>query len=116
MGTVPGIISPLLTGAIVQVSLILIVSGLDYPQIQFQSDASDFEAIKNEWTIIFFIAAAIYLVGALIYWFTGSAKPQAWGKFETTTLQHQTKTDENAFDNQGQGYKIESQLNDECKN
>lgn len=94
----------------------LIVSGIDYPKIQFQSDASDFEAIKNEWTIIFFIAAAIYLVGALIYWFTGSAKPQTWGKFETMTLPHQTKTDENAFDNQGQGYKIESQLNDECKN
>lgn len=79
VGTLPGIISPLLTGAIVQ------------------SDPSDFDAIKSEWTIIFFIAAGIYIIGAVIYWFIGSAKPQQWGLFETKTQHEQVKTDESKY-------------------
>lgn len=66
-------------------------------KIQFQSDPNDFDAIKNEWTIIFFIAAGIYLIGALIYWFTGSAQPQKWAEFETTTITPQ-KNDKNTSD------------------
>uniref|UniRef100_A0A336MPK7 CSON005040 protein n=1 Tax=Culicoides sonorensis TaxID=179676 RepID=A0A336MPK7_CULSO len=75
IATVPGIISPLLTGVIVK------------------SDPNEYEDIKREWTIVFFIAAAIYLIGSVIYWFTGSAKQQKWGKFE--------KEEKNSFDNIG---------------
>ncbi|XP_063709213.1 vesicular glutamate transporter 2-like [Culicoides brevitarsis] len=75
LGTVPGIVSPLLTGAIVT------------------SDKSDFEALQNEWRIVFFITAAAYLGGAVIYWFFGTAETQDWGAFEKCETKNEEKSD-----------------------
>lgn len=62
--TVPGILSPILTGFIVV-------------------SESGTEQVKQEWRIVFYIAAGIYAVGAVVYWFFGSAKEQEWAKVET---------------------------------
>ena len=53
-GTIPGIVSPLITGFIT-------------------------ENHKNsEWQLVFYIAAGIYLIGAVIYWFWASGELQPW--------------------------------------
>lgn len=52
--TIPGIVSPLLTGLIVQTKS------------------------ASEWTIVFYISAGIYLVGCVIYWFWASGEVQPW--------------------------------------
>lgn len=56
-GTIPGIVSPLLTGYLVV------------------------EQTTEEWKIVFFISAGIYLLGCLIYWFWASGEIQEWAKF-----------------------------------
>lgn len=55
--TIPGIVSPLLTGYIV-------------------GDSGD----RYEWRLVFFISAGIYLVGCVIYWFYASGELQEWAK------------------------------------
>lgn len=55
--TIPGIVSPLLTGYIV-------------------GDGGD----RDEWRLVFFISAGIYLVGCVIYWFYASGELQEWAK------------------------------------
>lgn len=55
-GTIPGIISPLLTGYLVV------------------------EQTTEEWKIVFFISAGIYLLGCVIYWFWASGELQEWAK------------------------------------
>lgn len=55
--TIPGIVSPLLTGYIV-------------------GDSGD----RFEWRLVFFISAGIYLVGCVIYWFYASGELQEWAK------------------------------------
>ncbi|XP_035917149.1 sialin isoform X2 [Anopheles stephensi] len=52
--TIPGIVSPIITGYIT-------------------SNKSD-----NEWKTVFYIAAGIYLVGCVIYWFGVSGELQTW--------------------------------------
>lgn len=58
---------------------------------------------------MFFIAAAIYNTGSVIYWFTGSAKPQRWGRFETE------KSEKTEIFCTSQGYVIESEVKDSIK-
>ncbi|XP_058832664.1 sialin [Topomyia yanbarensis] len=52
--TVPGIVSPIITGHIT-------------------SNKTD-----DEWRVVFYIAAGIYLVGCIIYWFWASGELQPW--------------------------------------
>lgn len=59
--TVCGILSPLITGFIV-------------------TSDSGTEEVKQEWRIVFYIAAGVYAIGAVVYWFLGSAKEQEWAK------------------------------------
>ena len=58
--TIPGIISPMLTGFIVQTKS------------------------EDEWRLVFYIAAGIYLVGCVIYWFWASGEVQPWAKEDFT--------------------------------
>lgn len=52
--TIPGIVSPIITGY-------LTVNKTD-----------------DEWRVVFYIAAGIYLIGCLIYWFWASGELQPW--------------------------------------
>lgn len=66
-GTIPGIVSPLLTGYLVV------------------------EQTTEEWKIVFFISAGIYLIGCLIYWFWASGEIQEWAKLsnqQDATINH----------------------------
>ncbi|PNF25429.1 hypothetical protein B7P43_G08787 [Cryptotermes secundus] len=56
VATLPGIISPVITGYIVQ------------------------NKQASEWQIVFYIASAIYLVGAIIYGVFASGERQSWAK------------------------------------
>lgn len=38
--------------------------------------------MANQWKIVFFISAGIYVFGSIVYWFLGTAEPQPWGKFD----------------------------------
>ncbi|KAK9870666.1 hypothetical protein WA026_008228 [Henosepilachna vigintioctopunctata] len=61
--TLPGIVSPILSGYIVTTHT------------------------KGEWQVIFFITAGIYLFGCLFYWTFASGKVQSWA-METETLKN----------------------------
>lgn len=52
--TIPGIVSPLLSGYLVT------------------------NKTAEEWRVVFFISAGIYLVGCVIYWFWASGEVQPW--------------------------------------
>ncbi|XP_055373407.1 sialin-like [Condylostylus longicornis] len=66
-GTIPGIISPLITGYIVQ------------------------NQNAEEWKIVFYISASVYIVGAIIYWCWASGELQEWAKTpEQISLEKQT--------------------------
>ncbi|XP_037809154.1 sialin [Lucilia sericata] len=54
--TIPGIVSPMLTGYLVQ------------------------NQTSEEWKTVFFISAGIYLVGCVIYWMWASGELQEWAK------------------------------------
>lgn len=56
--TVPGIVSPLLTGLVVT--------------------SEDEGIMKNQWRIVFFVSASIYLVGCVFYWIFASGELQSW--------------------------------------
>lgn len=71
--TIPGIISPSLTGLLVT--------------------STDEEEMKSQWRIVFFVAASIYLFGAVFYWIFCSGELQPWAvEQEEETLNH-TKSD-----------------------
>ncbi|KAG5678081.1 hypothetical protein PVAND_007783 [Polypedilum vanderplanki] len=55
-GTIPGMVSPLLTGYIVT------------------------KSTESEWRIVFYITAALYISGCIFYWFFSSGKVQAWAE------------------------------------
>uniref|UniRef100_U5ERG1 Sialin n=1 Tax=Corethrella appendiculata TaxID=1370023 RepID=U5ERG1_9DIPT len=55
-GTIPGIVSPMITGHIVQ------------------------NRLSSEWRNVLFIAAGIYLFGCIVYWFWASGEVQDWAK------------------------------------
>jgi len=76
--TIPGIVSPLLTGFIVQ------------------------NKAENEWKIVFYISAGIYLIGCVIYWFWASGEKQPWA-VESTSLNQPdgpTKQSKNGYTNE----------------
>jgi len=56
--TIPGIVSPLLTGLVVT--------------------SNDPDEMKNQWRIVFFVSASIYLFGAVFYWLFCSGELQKW--------------------------------------
>ncbi|XP_063701161.1 vesicular glutamate transporter 1-like [Culicoides brevitarsis] len=65
--TLPGIISPLLTGAIVTAD---------------QQDPSQTDLLNSQWKIVFIVSASIYLVGCVVYWFFASGELQEWAVVE----------------------------------
>lgn len=54
--TIPGIVSPMLTGYLVT------------------------NQTAEEWKAVFFISAGVYLIGCVIYWFWASGELQEWAK------------------------------------
>lgn len=87
--TVCGILSPILTGFIVF------------------SDAGT-EKVKQEWRTVFYIAAGIYAVGAVFYWFFGSAEEQPWAKEKKEEQQQIGKNTMARYDNPAFDDKTES--------
>lgn len=61
--TIPGIISPLLTGLVVK--------------------SEDENEIKGQWRVVFMVSASIYLVGCVVYWFFASGELQFWAVEKT---------------------------------
>ncbi|XP_055689170.1 sialin-like [Lutzomyia longipalpis] len=57
--TIPGIVSPLLTGVITS------------------------DKTKEQWQVVFYISSGIYLVGCVIYWFFCRGELQPWAKTNT---------------------------------
>lgn len=51
-----------------------------------QNDKSDKDAIADQWRIVFFITAGMYVLGSVVYWFLGSAEVQEWSKFDVDGL------------------------------
>lgn len=51
-------------------------------QVSLQSNLSEYSEIASEWRIVFFVAAAMYVLGSITYWFLGSAEVQSWSKFD----------------------------------
>lgn len=56
--TIPGIVSPTLTGYLVQ------------------------NQTAEEWRLVFYISAGIYLVGCVVYWFWASGEVQPWARLD----------------------------------
>lgn len=69
VATLPGIISPLLTGVIVQ------------------------HQYASEWRIVFYIAGMIYIFGAIVYCFLSSGEKQSWAEVEYSSLLDETDED-----------------------
>lgn len=76
LGTVPGMLSPVITGFVVQ------------------------HKTKEEWKVVFYIAASIYLVGAVIYGIFASGEKQPWA-FEPVNPKdaEENKKSEHSYDN-----------------
>lgn len=72
MGTIPGIVSPMLTGYIVT------------------------DKTKEQWRLVFYITSAVFAVGCILYWVLAKGELQPWA--QQTNLQHvesqPTKEDE----------------------
>uniref|UniRef100_A0A1L8DE27 Sialin n=2 Tax=Nyssomyia neivai TaxID=330878 RepID=A0A1L8DE27_9DIPT len=66
IATIPGIVSPLLTGFIV------------------------INKSESEWQIVFYITAAVYLIGCTVYWFFCRGELQPWAQ----TFSEDTPTDQ----------------------
>lgn len=79
-GTLPGMISPLLTGAVVTA---------DPNKIEERND------LEQQWQIIFIVSASIYLVGCVVYWFFASGEIQPWAieKKNDGDIEYQKKKD-----------------------
>ncbi|GAB0100071.1 hypothetical protein DMENIID0001_160540 [Sergentomyia squamirostris] len=68
IGTIPGIISPLLTGYVVVTGSV------------------------SEWNIVFYVTAGIYIFGSVIYWFFCRAELQPWAQTFTEVPQNDVNT------------------------
>ncbi|XP_055701272.1 vesicular glutamate transporter 1-like [Phlebotomus papatasi] len=64
IGTIPGIVSPLLTGYITS------------------------ERTKEQWQIVFYITSGIYCFGCVIYWFFSSGELQPWANAHEKPLEN----------------------------
>lgn len=78
--TVPGIVSPTLTGYIVQNKVSRIKTVKCLPKIDFHAPFFLVLQSVEEWRIVFMISSGIYLVGCLIYWFWVSGELQPWAQ------------------------------------
>uniref|UniRef100_A0A023ET50 Sialin n=1 Tax=Aedes albopictus TaxID=7160 RepID=A0A023ET50_AEDAL len=84
--TIPGIVSPILTGYIT-------------------SNKSD-----DEWRVVFYIAAGIYLIGCVIYWIWASGELQPWSIEAQEKLMKERNGEKNGFDG---GYVNKMKIEDE---
>lgn len=75
--TLPGIISPVLTGHLIEdkVKYIFLESSFDF---ETKSKLIVFLKEKSEWNAVFAISAFIYLFGAVIYYLVGTGETQFW--------------------------------------
>lgn len=89
--TLPGVVSPIITGYIVQnkVSLLLWIYLHSFVYQVHILNCNKRWGIKNfahelmlqsaaEWRIVFIIAGAVYLIGAVIYGIYASGEKQSW--------------------------------------
>lgn len=84
--TIPGIVSPILTGYIT-------------------SNKSD-----DEWRVVFYIAAGIYLIGCVIYWIWASGELQPWSIEAQEKLVKEQNGKKNGLDG---GYVNKMKIEDE---
>uniref|UniRef100_A0A1L8DEA4 Sialin n=2 Tax=Nyssomyia neivai TaxID=330878 RepID=A0A1L8DEA4_9DIPT len=73
--TIPGIVSPLLTGVITS------------------------DKTKEQWQIVFYISSGIYLVGCIIYWFFCKGELQPWAV--TNTMDYQIESPQSVTEKEG---------------
>lgn len=76
VATISGIVTPTLTGYIVQNNL------------------------ASEWQIVFYIAAGIYLVGSVVYWFCSSGDLQSWAVVRSDLFEFDEKTKAGGYVNE----------------
>uniref|UniRef100_A0A1B0EX68 Permease of the major facilitator superfamily protein n=1 Tax=Lutzomyia longipalpis TaxID=7200 RepID=A0A1B0EX68_LUTLO len=86
IGTIPGIVSPFLTGVITK------------------------DRTKEQWQIVFFITSGIYCVGCVIYWFFSSGELQPWATSKEKSL---TNLENPTTKNPKEGIKNEAMEMDE---
>lgn len=113
--TVPGIVSPALTGYIVQNSVSHLKS---YQNIQLIDWLNRFCLLQTaeEWRTVFIISSCIYLVGCVIYWNWASGEVQPWAKpQETSPLQQNSQSKKNGYTNEAIELKEWVQLKEEKK-
>ena len=67
--TIPGIISPYVVGALTE-KVCIFISKYRYVFCINQD--------PNNWRIVFFICASIYITGAIVFLFIGSSELQPW--------------------------------------
>ncbi|XP_055373403.1 sialin-like [Condylostylus longicornis] len=79
-GTIPGIISPLITGYIVQ------------------------NQSAEEWKIVFYISASVYIIGTIIYWFFARGELQEWAKKPEQIAYEKKMNGTNSNPEQRRGY------------
>lgn len=77
IATISGIVSPTLTGYIVQ------------------------NKLPSEWQNVFYIAAGIYFTGSLLYWFGSSGKLQSWAVVKKNESPIGTSDNKSGYTNQG---------------
>lgn len=68
-GTIPGIISPTLTGVLVK------------------------NKTMEEWRIVFFITSGVYAVGCIVYWIWCTSELQPWAKRKEVVVDKESNTD-----------------------
>lgn len=66
---------------------------------ELQNDKSDKDALTDQWRIVFFITAGMYVMGSVVYWFLGSAEVQEWSKFDVAELPATVDSDEQTHTN-----------------
>uniref|UniRef100_A0A1B0CGB7 Putative permease of the major facilitator superfamily protein n=1 Tax=Lutzomyia longipalpis TaxID=7200 RepID=A0A1B0CGB7_LUTLO len=87
IANIPGIISPLLAGAIVT------------------------DKAREQWQIVFFIVVAINVIGCLVYWFFAKGELQQWAQTSSdciATSQDRHKIEEKSADNE-KSYSMENE-------
>lgn len=74
--TIPGIISPTLTGYLVA------------------------DQTVEQWRIVFFISGGIYLIGCVVYWFWCSGELQEWAKVPTKDSARSVESERKGYVNE----------------
>lgn len=99
--TVPGIVSPALTGYIVQNAVnsinFYLILGCHSIYLVFYFF---YLQSAEEWRIVFIISSTIYLFGCLIYWFWASGEVQPWAKPQETSPLQSSQIKKNGYTNE----------------